>query len=143
MIILISLILIIIVLVIWFWPKKDNNIVPSDNKNDNKYLYSWTSDKYIYTSPGSSESNEYYFNNYRFDFYKDELILCYVKNNECEHHKYTITDNRILNIDGESDISNFSGEFYLDFRDNYVLISKNNADGESAIFKFNVIGGNK
>lgn len=142
-ILIIGIVVIIVIIAIWFWPKKTEKPNTNIGEPTNNYLYTWTSDKYVYTDPETNESKEYYFDNYKFDFYKDEMNICYVKNNECESHKYSITDNRILNIEGESEISNFTGQFFLDFKDNYVLFSRNNENGENSIFKFNITGGTK
>ncbi len=142
-ILIIGIIVIVIILFIWFWPNKSEKTDTNINEQNNNYLYTWTSDKFVYTDPETSESKEYYFQNYKFDFYVNEMNICYVKNNECESHKYSITDNRILNIEEESEISNFSGQFFLDFKDDYVLISSNSDSGENTIFKFYITGGSK
>ena len=139
-ILLIGIAIVIIFLIIWFWPKSneknDDNNEPIDN-----YLYTWTSEKYIYVNPETSESKEFYFDNYKFDFYEDEMRICYIESDECESHQYSFKDDRILNIDGESKISKFSGQYFLKYKDNYVLISKTDDNGESTVFKFVIVGG--
>lgn len=140
-ILLLGLVIIVIFLTIWFWPKGNNNFDSDTNETPDNYLYTWTSEKYIYVNPETSESSEFYFDNYKFDFYEDEMKICYIKSDECESHQYSFKDDRILNIEGESEISKFSGQYFLKYKDNYVLISKTNDNGESTVFKFVIVGG--
>ena len=140
-ILIIGIVVIIVILAIWFWPKGNKNPGNDTNEVPDNYLYTWTSKKYIYVNPETSESNEFYFDNYKFDFYEDEMRICYIKSDECEFHQYSIKDDRILDIEGESEISKFGGQYFLKYKDNYVLISKTDDNGESTVFKFIISGG--
>lgn len=140
-ILIIGIVVIIVILAIWFWPKENKNPGNDTNEVPDNYLYTWTSEKYIYVNPETSESNEFYFDNYKFDFYEDEMRICYIKSDECEFHQYSIKDDRILDIEGESEISKFGGQYFLKYKDNYVLISKTDDNGESTVFKFIISGG--
>ena len=140
-ILIIGIVVIIVILAIWFWPKGNKNPGNDTNEVPDNYLYTWTSEKYIYVNPETSESNEFYFDNYKFDFYEDEMRICYIKSDECEFHQYSIKDDRILDIEGESEISKFGGQYFLKYKDNYVLISKTDYNGESTVFKFIISGG--
>lgn len=139
-ILIIGIVVIIVIFAIWFWPKGNENPGNATNEVPDNYLYTWTSEKYIYVNSETSESNEFYFDNYKFDFYEDEMRICYIKSDECEFHQYSIKDDRILNIEGDSEISKFSGQYFLKYKDNYVLISKTDDNGESTVFKF-IVGG--
>lgn len=139
-ILIIGIVVIIVIFAIWFWLKGNENPGNDTNEVPDNYLYTWTSEKYIYVNPETSESNEFYFDNYKFDFYEDEMRICYIKSDECEFHQYSIKDDRILNIEGDSEISKFSGQYFLKYKDNYVLISKTDDNGESTVFKF-IVGG--
>lgn len=140
-ILIIGIVVIIVILAIWFWPKGNKNPGNDTNEVPDNYLYTWTSEKYIYVNPETSESNEFFFDNYRFDFYEDEMRICYIESDECEFHQYSIKDDRILDIEGESEISKFGGQYFLKYKDNYVLISKTDDNGESTVFKFIISGG--
>ena len=140
-ILIIGIVVIIVILAIWFWPKGNKNPGNDTNEVPDNYLYTWTSEKYIYVNPETSESNEFYFDNYKFDFYEDEMRICYIKSDECAFHQYSIKDDRILDIEGESEISKFGGQYFLKYKDNYVLISKTDDNGESTVFKFIISGG--
>lgn len=138
--------IIIIVFIIWFLSnnKEDNNENrnPSTNIKDN-YLYTWKSERYIYTDSKTKESKEWILTSYNLVFYKDKLSICYDNFDDCEEHKYSIIDNRILNIDGESEISIFEGKYYITYLDNNVILEKNNNDGSNNIFKFIKVGDEK
>lgn len=142
------LIIIIIVFVVWFLPNKEDAIDENKNSNTNintknNYLYTWKSERYIYTDSKTKESKEWILTSYKLVFYKDKLNICYDDNNDCEEHKYSITDNRILNIEGKSEVSTFEGKYYITYSDNTVILEKNNNDGSNNIFTFIKLGDEK
>ncbi len=142
-IILISILIILVGLFIWFYPRKKENVNPNKTtttSETNKHLYSWKSDRLVITT-AEGESREFYLLNFVFEFYEKDMKICY-KDYECETHKYSITDNRILNIEGESEISNFYGTYYISNtnNDNKIILEKNQETGESQIFQFIAMG---
>ena len=49
-ILIIGIVVIIVILAIWFWPKGNKNPGNDTNEVPDNYLYTWTSEKYIYVN---------------------------------------------------------------------------------------------
>ena len=145
LVLMLGTIVIIISLIILFFSKKEETNTPNNISEDKSYKYSLKSNKFIYTNPETNESKEFNLFNFRLDFYDNKLNICYLKNSICESHQYTMEENRVLNIKGKSEISPFTGIYFITFKDDYVLMEKNNGNNENVIYKFNLLklGGEK